>query len=58
MFNVNEKLPTTLMKVRCMFHGSFGTLCPGYYIFNPLDKTFRTPRGRNKTHRVKSWDVR
>lgn len=54
---VTQELPNCFMKVICAYKHSpnnWGNRS-GVYYFNPLDKTFRTKKGRNKTSKIHAW---
>lgn len=55
--NPVNTLPDRYCKVRCTHKSNpYLTLPNMVYWFNPLDNTFRTKKGRNKTHKIAKWE--
>lgn len=54
MTDVRDLLPKRLTRVIVRLKGTY-CAANEIYIFNPLDKTFRTKSGKNRTSRVIEW---
>jgi hypothetical protein len=57
MTYVTDGLPDKFCRVKCVFKSHPHQKAHGYYWFNPINKTFRTKKGKDKTSRVLQWEI-